>query len=110
VAVTVSGGYGGLAFNRSSSALSTSGLSSISFWVHGGSSGTRQLQVVSNTATNGSGSWSPAYSFDAPAGSWTQITVPLSSLGSPSQIGLFAIQDRSGSSQPTFYVDNVQFN
>ncbi|GAB4217487.1 MAG: hypothetical protein OHK0022_59800 [Roseiflexaceae bacterium] len=108
VAVNASGSWGAAVFTRSSAAVSTSGLSAVKLWVHGGSSGTRQLQVFTNSAVDGSGTRSPSYNVDAPAGSWTEVTIPLSSLGSPSQIGYLAIQDRAGVTQPAFYIDDVE--
>lgn len=89
-----------------SSALNTSGYSQITFWVHGGSSGTRRLWVFIYTST--SSAESPKVNVDAPARRWTQVSVPLSSLGNPTQIARVAIQDRSGGAQPIFYVDDLK--
>ena len=43
------------------------------------------------------------------ANSWQQVTIPLSSLGVQNQPDLdgFWIQDRSGTTQPTFFVDTI---
>ncbi len=45
------------------------------------------------------------------ANTWQQVSIPLSLLGVQNQADLdgFWIQDRSGTTQPTFYVDNVSF-
>jgi hypothetical protein len=50
---STSSAWGALAFHRSSAPLSTSGYTAISFYVHGGASGTRQLQVISNLQIGG---------------------------------------------------------
>ena len=80
---------------------------SLSFWVNGGSTGGQLLQVSGLLDyTNQTASSVAALS----ANTWQQITVPLSSIGvanKPDVTG-FYLQGRSGGSQPTFYVDDVQ--
>jgi len=78
------------------------------FWIDGGSSGGQLLQV--QATLNGTAQavvTIPALA----ANSWQQITIPLSSLGVQSQPNLdgFWIQDRSGTTQPTFFVDTISF-
>jgi len=104
IGATIAQPYGGLSL-RHASGIPSTGLVSIVFWVYGGSSGTRQLQAFVQTQDTGGDT--PALAFDAPAGQWTQVIVPLSALGNPSLIKRINIQDRSGAGQPTFYVDNV---
>ncbi len=53
---------------------------------------------------------STVYNFTAPANGWTQIVVPFSALGNPSVISRITVQDRSGSSQSAFYIDQVQLS
>jgi hypothetical protein len=49
----------------------------------------------------------PAVHVDAPSNQWTHVVIPLSALGNPATIKRIYIQDRTGSPQPTFYVDNL---
>ncbi len=79
---------------------------SLSFWIHGGAGGGQQLQVqalldgASQTAVNIG---------PLAANTWQQVTLALSTLGADGQLNLdgFWIQDRTGASQPVFYVDDV---
>ncbi|MZE55792.1 hypothetical protein GTY86_31860 [Streptomyces sp. SID5770] len=89
-------------------ALPAAGIGNVVLRVHGGSSGTRQLQLMVNPATDGSGDWGTRVPLDAPAGTWTEFRVPLANLGNPATIGTIALQDRSGQTPPTFYVDDVR--
>ena len=86
--------------------FSTANYTNLSFWIHGGTGGGQQLQV---NATSG-GSPLTAYNL-APltANSWQQITISLASLGfsSSSTMDGFWIQDRSGTTQAAFYVDDI---
>jgi len=104
IGATITQPYGGLSL-RHASGIPGGGLVSIVFWIHGGAAGTRQLQAFVQTQDTGGDT--PALAFNAPAGQWTQVIVPLSALGNPSLIKRINIQDRSGMGQPTFYVDNV---
>jgi hypothetical protein len=78
------------------------------FRIDGGSTGGQLLQVqatlngVAQTAVT-----LPALAADT----WQQVTIPLSSLGVQNQPDLdgFWIQDRSGGTQPTFFVDTISF-
>lgn len=86
--------------------LDTSLYTNLTFWIYGGSIGGQQLLV--QALRNGDAQ--PAVTL-APltANSWQQITLSLASLGianSPNMDG-FWIQDRSGTTQPTFYVDDI---
>jgi len=78
------------------------------FWIDGGSTGGQLLQV--QATLNGT---APTIVTLPPlaADTWQQITIPLSSLGVQNQPNLdgFWIQDRSGTTQPTFFVDTISF-
>ncbi|MCS6774135.1 MAG: hypothetical protein NZ693_08495, partial [Thermoflexales bacterium] len=104
ISATITSGYGGLSL-RVDPGLPGSSYSAVQFWVHGGSSGTRQLQLVIEEGDSGPRT-TPAH-FDANAGSWTLVTIPLSALGNPATIKRINIEDRTGSGQPTFYVDEI---
>jgi hypothetical protein len=80
--------------------------SGIAFWVHGGESGERALRFYIQQSD--SGGESRVAQFEAPAGTWTPITIELSSLGNLQTIKRLTIQDNSGERQPVFYVDNIR--
>ncbi|MEU5667031.1 glycosyl hydrolase family 8 [Streptomyces longwoodensis] len=107
VKMTPGSGWDALSF-ASSSPVTTGGISRVVLRVHGGDSGTRQLQLMINPAADGSGTWGTRVPLDAPAGTWTQFSVPLSDLGSPATIGAIALQDRTGQVAPAFNVDDVR--
>lgn len=79
----------------------------LTFWINGGTTGGQELQVyalLSNVQQ------STAYAIPPlKANTWQQITIPVSALGIAGQPDLdgFWIMDRTGTSQPTFYVDDV---
>ena len=76
------------------------------FWINGGSSGGQLLQVQ---ATLNGASQSVVTLPPLAANTWQQVTIPLSSLGVQNQPDLdgFWIQDRSGTTQPSFFVDTI---
>ncbi len=108
ISATITNAYGGIALNHSS--MTVTGFVSISFWVHGGTIGGQQLQMYGNLST---GTQSARYHLAAPlANTWQQYIVSLSALGVGNATNFtgFAIQDAAGSIEPTFYLDDVQFN
>lgn len=87
-------------------AMSTTGFQTLSFWIHGGSVGGQQLQVQATI----NGSSLPAYSIPAlAANTWTKVVVPLRGIGvrGVSNFDGFWIQDRSNTTLPTFYIDDI---
>ncbi len=76
------------------------------FWINGGSSGGQLLQV--QATLNGAAETVVTIPALA-ANTWQRITIPLASLGVANQPDMdgFWIQDRSGTTQPTFYVDTI---
>ena len=76
------------------------------FWINGGSSGGQLLQVQ---AELGGAPQAPVALPALAANSWQQVTIPLASLGVQDKPNLdgFWIQDRSGTTQPQFYVDTI---
>jgi Glycoside hydrolase family 44 len=87
-------------------AFDSSSYTNLVFWINGGPTGGQQLKVQGHANGN------PQASTNLPAlaaNTWQQFTIPLASLGvadSPNMDG-FWIQDRIGSVQPTFYVDDI---
>jgi hypothetical protein len=86
--------------------FNTSGYSNLTFWIHGGATGGQELQVQVLL----DGVAQPAVALaPLPSNTWQHVTLSLASLGvtnKPNMDG-FWIQDRSGTSQPTFYVDDI---
>ncbi len=107
ISATITAAYGGIQLNHSP--MTNSAYASISFWLNGGTSGGQRLQMYANLST---GTQSARYALNSPlAGTWQQYTVPFSALGAANVTNLtsFAIQDAAGSSEPTFYLDDIQF-
>ena len=88
-------------------AFDPSSFTNVSFWINGGASGGQklQLQAIFNGSAVGSGIQLAPLSTNA----WQHIDAPMSSLLPPgqSQIDGLWIQDRTGTAQPIFYVDDV---
>ncbi len=88
-------------------AFDTSAYQALTFWIHGGATGGQQLHVQAVLQ----GVAKPAVSLAAlPANTWQQVTLSLTALGvtnAPNMDG-FWIQDRSGTSQPAFYLDDIR--
>ncbi|MBW8864930.1 MAG: glycoside hydrolase family 44 protein [Verrucomicrobia bacterium] len=92
--------------------MNSSAYSGVSFWLNGGASGGQSLQVYGNLHIGGNAvvAQSPRYFLATlAANTWQQFTVPLSALGVAGHTNFtgFVIQDRTGSAQPVFYVDDV---
>ncbi len=87
-------------------AFDTGDYAALVFWIHGGASGGQLLLV--QALLNGSPQAAVALA-PLPANTWRQVTIPLASLGVAHKPNLdgFWIQDRSGTTKPAFYVDDV---
>ncbi|MGH7992712.1 MAG: hypothetical protein ACREDQ_04290, partial [Limisphaerales bacterium] len=108
ISATITSAYGGIGLNHSS--LTDTGFASVSFWLNGGTVGGQQLQMYGNLNF---AAQSARYHLAAPlANTWQQYTVPLSALGvaNTNNFTGFVIQDSAGSSEPVFYLDDVQLN
>jgi hypothetical protein len=99
IAVTYTEAYGGLLLHRDT-AISTSDYDAILFWVHGGSIGGQSVNFHVNDNVE-------SYFFTVQANTWRQVTVPLAVLGNPTTLSELFWQENSGSSQPTFYLDDI---
>ena len=89
-------------------ALNATAYTNLTFWINGGATGGQLLLV--QAVLNGVAPTN-YYSLSTLAtNTWQQYTIPLSALGVTNQSNLngFWIQDRSGNSFPTFYVDDVR--
>jgi hypothetical protein len=102
---TFTAGWAGISF-RKGTGVNTNGYNAIQFWVHGGS-GTNKSLVFTSQTEDGAGT-STSNTFVATAGVWNQITIPLSSLGSPSTIKRINFQNNSASAQSVIYFDDIR--
>jgi alpha-L-arabinofuranosidase len=108
ISATITSAYGGIALNLS--AMATTNFASISFWLDGGTVGGQQLQMYGVLGGTAQGA---RYHLSSPlSGTWQQYVVPLSALGvaNANNFTGFAIQDSAGSTEPTFYLDDIQLN
>jgi len=96
MAVTITSAWGSL-YLHSTSSIALGYYEKISFWIYG-NSGTGNLRLVLNGTDY--------YSFTAPAGTWTNITVPFSAMGSPASLSELYWQDTSGANQ-SFSLDDI---
>jgi len=103
IAVTAKG-YEAVSFHHS--ALNTAAYQTLRFWINGGTAGGQPLQVNGLRA----GKAQTAVVLSAlQANTWNLVTIPLSDLGvaNVSDFDGFWIQSTSGTTLPTFYVDDV---
>jgi hypothetical protein len=103
ISVTMTGGWAALSLHHAD--VDTSSYTNLSFWIHGGTSGGQQLRVYAETSTAQPG-------VDLPpliASTWQHINLSLASLNVANvpNFTRFSLQDRSGSTPPTFYVDDI---
>ncbi|MDW8396638.1 MAG: hypothetical protein RMM31_10400, partial [Anaerolineae bacterium] len=96
-------GYAGFSL-RLKVGLNAANFGGITFRVHGGEQGRRQLDFLIQQTDDGGES--RRVSFDVPAGQWYEVAIPLSALGDIKTIKRINIQDRSGKPQ-TYYLDNL---
>ncbi|MBA3471282.1 MAG: hypothetical protein H0T53_16725 [Herpetosiphonaceae bacterium] len=90
---------------RTTPAISASDYESITFWVYGGVGGSA-LSLATQPTDGGPGS--PTVAVAAPAGTWTEFNVPLSSLGSPASIARINLMDATGTNLPVWYLDDLR--
>ncbi|WP_428560958.1 MAG: glycoside hydrolase family 44 protein [Solidesulfovibrio sp. DCME] len=100
IAATLNTAWAGL-YLHADAPLAASGFANLRFFIHGGPSGGQNLKVVLGGDTANAVAVTPV------ANAWTEVVIPLSSLGSPAQIGDIVWQDASGTAQPVFYLDDI---
>ena len=104
ISATITNGWGALSLWHS--AFDSSGYTNLTFWINGGAIGGQKLQIYAEVT----GTAEPAISLPTlAAGTWQQMSFSLSALGVANQPNFirFSIQDRNGSTEPTFYVDDI---
>jgi hypothetical protein len=104
LAVQYQAGWAGLSWHRAAP-LATAGYSALKFWVYGAPGSGKVLVNVQQTD---SGAIGPSFEFTPAANVWTEIAVPLGSLGNPAQIARINIQEGTGGVPPKFYLDQVR--
>lgn len=106
MSVTYTDAWAGLSLQNLDS-FSTANYDAVSFWIHGGSAGGHQLELK---VRDGAQSIidSPV-SVTTTANSWTLVEISMSELGlSNGFVSGIVLQEATGSTQPIFYLDNVQ--
>ena len=105
--ISVTAGAWQALFLHSNATFDPSGYTNLSFWINGGSSGGELLQVQAILGGTVVGGSVPIAALGKT--NWVQINAPLSNLipSGQTEIDGFWIQDRSGTSQGTFYVDDI---
>jgi hypothetical protein len=96
--------YGALSLDHD--AMDSSSYTNLAFWINGGPSGGQQLLIYAELAT---GAQSAVNLPTLVANKWQLMNFSLASLGvaNAPNFTRFSIQDRSGSSGPAFYVDDI---
>ena len=108
--ITYTAGYQG--FYLHCDPMSTAGYTNLSFWINGGASNGRNLEITGLINNNSQGNVA-LNSFIAGGGvaanTWRLVTVPLSAigLGKTTTMTGFWIGDTSGGAQAPFYVDDI---
>jgi hypothetical protein len=107
IRVAVTSAWGAMALYHVD--MTNSGYAFVSFWLNGGPTGGQELQIYATLGTPIVAQGSRYYLNTPLANTWQQYTVPLASLGVANATNFtgFAIQDSVGSSEPTFYVDDI---
>ena len=86
-------------------AMSTTGITNLTFWINGGTGG----QAVQVQGILGSTAQTPVQIGPLPTNSWRQVTLSMSALGVANQANFtgFWLQAEGNSTIPTFYVDDI---
>ena len=87
-------------------AMPTDAFESLKFWIHGGATGGQTLNVV---ALKSDVAQPSVQIGPLAAGTWQEFVIPLAQLGIANAADLSGLwlQDNSGTTQPTFYVDDI---
>lgn len=93
---------------------STDGATALEFYIHGGDTGNQQLWVYAQDSS--SQAFLPKLLLNkyipggkVVAGEWRDVIIPLADLGLGSRpLTGFVLQDLTGTTQPSYYVDNIR--
>lgn len=100
ISVTITEPYGAL-FLHNEYNFPTAGYTHLRFFIHGGAQGGQKLSIIANEDTRYS------YAVTAPAGQWQEVTIPLTTFGSPASLQDIYFQGAVNSTIPAFYVDDI---
>ena len=104
LAVTFTAGWAGLSL-RAPSDLPAGDYTALDFWAYGGAGGSPVGLGIQPTS---SGDPPLVKQLNFPAGTWTHYNIPLSELGGPATIARLTWQERTGTAQATFYLDDIR--
>jgi Domain of unknown function (DUF1929) len=104
IAITPTRPWSGLSY-RSPRSLTATNYRSLSFWANGGTRD-HQLRIYLQSDNGRAGQ---VKNVTIPANQWVQIVVPMSELSGLTTFTRVSWQDASGSTQPTWYLDEVRF-
>ena len=106
VSVTITSGFGALSLQYPNG-FNTTPYSSFAFWINGGATGGQRLQVY-GTISNSTQTVQALARLET--NTWQQFIIPLTALGIANKTNCsgIAIQGLINSSQPIFYVDDIQ--
>ncbi len=107
ISVVITGGFGALDLEQSSTGFDTSPYASLSFWVNGGIVGGQQLKVYSRLGHDVQSAF-PLTKLATNV--WQHIVIPLSNLGAADKTNFtgIGIQGSINNSQPAFYIDDMK--
>jgi len=112
ISATITAAYGGIQLYHAP--FTNTGANYLCFWLNGGPAGGQHLQIYGNLQVNGSSTaQSSRYLLNPPVtNTWQQYAVPLAALGVANVTNFtgFAIQDSAGTTEPVFYLDDLQLN
>lgn len=100
IALTYNAAWAGFKLHTATP-LSTSGFSTLRFRARGGANSSLLLGININES-------SYSYFVTAYADQWVQLDVPLATFGNPATINDIFWQNKSGTAQPTFYLDQIE--
>jgi hypothetical protein len=105
IAVTITNPWGALSLEHPG--FDSGPYTNLTFWINGGPNGGQLLKIYAELT---SGSMPLINLPGLAANTWQQVTFSLSDLGVANQPNFtrFSLQDRSGSAEPTFYVDDIR--
>ena len=103
LAVTFNKGYAGLSL-QAQEPINTGPYRAMRFWAHGGRDGARFAVAIQATPAGREG---PRIEISVPANTWAQYTLELARLGQPATISRLNVLERSGTTQDTFYLDDL---
>lgn len=102
---TYTAGFGGLKLGNGGATISLSGYTGIKLSIYGGPGTSGQVKIV----VNGSYGDDVSKVVQLTEGAWTDFTIPLSELGSPTSLNEVVLQEFSGNGAVVIYVDDLGF-